>query len=196
MFLEVIKDIKVVLGSQSPRRTALLENMGIAHEVVVIPTDESYDPSSTPVEIVDHIARIKLHAFDEDTYANNLVITADTVVVHGGEILGKPKDRDEAICVLKALQGNSHQVMSAVALRWKGIVSSFVETTEVALLPLSDEEISYYVDNFKPFDKAGSYGIQEWIGLVGIESIQGSYENVVGLPTARLYQKLKDLFIG
>ena len=196
MILRVVKDIDVVLGSQSPRRTALLTNMGIAHEVVVIPTDESYDPSLTAEAIVDHIARIKLHAFDEDTYANNLVITADTVVVHDGEILGKPKDRDEAICVLKALQGKSHLVMSAVALRWKGNVSSFVETTEVVLLPLSDEEICYYVDSFKPFDKAGSYGIQEWIGLVGIDSIHGSYENVVGLPTARLYQKLKDLLIG
>jgi len=193
MVLNLVKDIKVLLGSQSPRRTELLTKMGIEHTVVVIPTDESYDLSLTPEAIVNHIATTKLKAFEGDAYAAYLVITADTIVVHEGQILGKPQDREEAFNTLQSLQGKSHLVMSSVALLWKGEVHSFVETTEVVLVDLSDEEIAYYVDNFKPFDKAGSYGIQEWIGLVGIESIRGAYENVVGLPTARLYQKLKGL---
>jgi len=196
MVLNLLKDIKVLLGSQSPRRTELLSKMGIGHEVVVIPTDESFDASLTPEEIVNHIALNKLKAFEGGVYADYLVITADTIVVHEGAILGKPKDKEEAFDTLKALQGKSHLVMSSVALLWNGVVHSFVETTEVVLVSLSDAEIAYYVDNFKPLDKAGSYGIQEWIGLVGIESIHGSYENVVGLPTARLYQKLKGLLEG
>lgn len=193
MLLDLLKAIPVVLGSQSPRRKELLNRMGIQAEVIVKETDESFDATLEPALIVAHIAGMKLRAFEPALYATELVITADTIVVHEGKILGKPKNTEEAIHTLSVLQGRSHVVMSAVAMLYKQQEYSFVEQTEVSFAALSDAEIRYYVEQFQPLDKAGSYGIQEWIGLVGVSAINGSYENVVGLPTARLYQELKNI---
>ncbi|WDF68096.1 Maf family protein [Sphingobacterium oryzagri] len=193
MLIDKLSTIRIVLGSQSPRRKELLGNLGIDFQVLVKETDESFDPALSPAEIVKSIAINKLLAFDSAEFANAMVITADTVVVFDSHILGKPKDNVEAIDTLMKLQGNAHQVMTAVALAYKGEQYSFVETTDVNLYPLTFDEIQHYVNQFLPLDKAGSYGIQEWFGLVGIQSIQGSYENVVGLPTARLYQEIKKI---
>lgn len=193
MLLNKFKDIPVVLGSQSPRRRELLQKMGFDFQVVVKETDESFDASQSAVAIVKSIAMKKLLAFDTPSFQDALVITADTVVVSGDSILGKPEDERAAFQILNKLQEGRHQVLTAVALQYQGQRHSFVEETLVEFYPLSEEEIRYYIAHYRPFDKAGSYGIQEWVGLIGIKSITGSYENVVGLPTARLYQEMKGL---
>ncbi|PUV22286.1 MULTISPECIES: Maf family protein [Sphingobacterium] len=190
--LENLKNKTVILGSQSPRRKQLLSGLGITFEVEVRETDEYVDPSLSASEAVRQIALQKVQAFADKT--DGLVICADTVVVSAvGEILGKPKNAAEAKQTLADLSGNKHVVITAVAIRWQGVVQSFVETTTVHFHVLDREEIDYYVTHFSPLDKAGSYGIQEWIGLIAIEKIEGEYNNVVGLPTARLYQELKKL---
>lgn len=192
MMLENLKNKTVILGSQSPRRKQLLSGLGITFEVEVRETDEYVDPSLSASEAVRQIALQKVQAFADKT--DGLVICADTVVVSAvGEILGKPKNAAEAKQTLADLSGNKHVVITAVAIRWQGVVQSFVETTTVHFHVLDREEIDYYVTHFSPLDKAGSYGIQEWIGLIAIEKIEGEYNNVVGLPTARLYQELKKL---
>lgn len=193
MLIETLKDILVVLGSQSPRRKELLANLGIDFQVLVKDTAEDFNPLDSPMEIVRSIALKKLQAFDLPEFRDSLVITADTVVVHQGQILGKPKDQAEAIRTITALQANQHEVLTAVAIAYQGKIHTFVETTAVSFYPMTAAEVAYYVEQYLPLDKAGSYGIQEWIGLIGIQSIEGSYENVVGLPTARLYQELKTI---
>lgn len=192
MIQDKLKNISIILGSKSPRRKELLASMDIAFEVEVKETDESYDPTLSAVEIVKYIAETKLSAFDREHYFDKLLICADTIVVdEQGDVLGKPADLEEAKAVIKRLAGKSHRVYTAVALAYQDQKVSFVEETTVWLNHLSNEEIDYYVERYKPLDKAGSYGIQEWIGRVGINKIIGSYENVIGLPTARLQQELK-----
>ena len=192
MVQDKLKDISIILGSKSPRRKELLASMDIAFEVEVKETDESYDPTLSAVEIVKYIAENKLSAFDRELYFDKLLICADTIVVdEQGDVLGKPADLEEAKAVIKRLAGKSHLVYTAVALAYQDQKVSFVEETTVWLNQLSNEEIDYYVERYKPLDKAGSYGIQEWIGRVGINKIIGSYENVIGLPTARLQQEVK-----
>ena len=195
MIQDKLKEIAIILGSKSPRRKELFASMDIAFEVEVKETDESYDPTLSAVEIVKYIAETKLSAFDRHRYFDKLLICADTIVVdEQGDVLGKPADLEEAKAVIKRLAGKSHRVYTAVALAYQHQKVSFVEETTVWLNNLSNEEIDYYVERYKPLDKAGSYGIQEWIGRVGINKIIGSYENVIGLPTARLQQELKRVF--
>lgn len=189
--MDFLKDLNIVLGSQSPRRQELLERIGVKFEVVVKAVDESIVSGIEPEEIVERIALRKLEAFNEACFFDKLIITADTVVVYNGYIYGKPKDQADGTRMLKTLQGNVHKVLTAVAFSFKGKTCSFVEETLVEFYPLSAGEILYYLDNFKPFDKAGSYGIQEWIGAVAVKSVRGSFDNVVGLPTARLYHELR-----
>lgn len=193
MLIEKFKGVPIILGSQSPRRKELLQKMGFDFQVIVKETDEHFDEQQSPQEVVEHIAVNKIIGFDSVSFHDTLVITADTVVVCQGDILGKPCDEKEAFQMLNKLQGGSHTVLTAVALQYQGKIHSFVEETLVEFYPLSEQEIFFYIENYRPFDKAGSYGIQEWIGFVGIKSITGSYENVVGLPTARLYQEMKKL---
>lgn len=193
MLLNRLKDIRVVLGSQSPRRKELLTKMGVSFEIIVKETDEAFDATLPPEEIVTHIAMNKLAGFAGNEFESALVITADTIVVHEKAILNKPANNAEAIAMLTALQGKTHQVMTAVGILYKGQKQSFVETTTVTFAALDLAEIGYYVENYNPMDKAGAYGIQEWIGLVGVEKLTGSFENVVGLPTARLYKELKKI---
>jgi|SRR5690606_25063948 len=193
MLLNTFKNIPIVLGSQSPRRKELLQKMGFDFQVIVKETDESFDAQQSPQEIVKHIAIHKMRGFDSSVFHDTLVITADTIVVYKDEILGKPRDEKEAFQMLHKLQGDHHAVLTAVTLQYQGKLHSFIEETQVTLYPLSEAEILFYLENCRPFDKAGSYGIQEWIGFIGIKSLTGSYENVVGLPTARLYQEMKKL---
>ncbi|NQD69174.1 septum formation protein Maf [Sphingobacterium shayense] len=191
--LEALENIRVVLGSQSPRRKELLARLGVDFQVLVLETEEFVDRRLSPAEVVVDIAQKKSEKFASEEFFDSLVITADTVVVHRNILLGKPKDSADAFQTLKSMQGEKHSVYTAVALRFQQKTYTFMEETIVELYPLSDQEIHYYINKFEPYDKAGSYGIQEWIGLIGIKSIEGSYENVVGLPTARLYQEIKSI---
>lgn len=188
-----LENRQIILGSQSPRRSQLLSELGLKFEVVVRETDEVVDEQLKPNEVVKSIAAKKAEAFRND-FEGALIITADTIVVTSKqEILGKPKNKAEAFEVLKMLSGNIHEVITAVCILQNEKLITFSESTEVEFYPLSDEEINFYIDKCEPLDKAGSYGIQEWIGRIGIKSIKGEYTNVVGLPTARLYQELKKL---
>ncbi|WP_286896802.1 MULTISPECIES: Maf family protein [Sphingobacterium] len=190
--LKNLKNRTIILGSQSPRRKQLLAGLGLTFEVDVRETDEYVDPNLSAAKVVRQIAIRKVEAFrDKD---DCLVICADTIVVSDkGEILGKPKDEQEARTTLTNLSGKKHLVLTAVAISWEGKISTFVETTTVYFYELDADEIDHYVTKFSPLDKAGSYGIQEWIGLIAVKKIEGEYNNVVGLPTAKLYQELKKL---
>ncbi|APU95865.1 Maf family protein [Sphingobacterium siyangense] len=190
--LKNLKNRTIILGSQSPRRKQLLTGLGLTFEVDVRETAEYVDPNLSAAEVVRQIAICKAEAFgDKD---DCLVICADTIVVSDkGEILGKPKDEQEARATLTNLSGKKHLVLTAVAISWEGKISTFVETTTVYFYELDADEIDHYVTKFSPLDKAGSYGIQEWIGLIAVKKIEGEYNNVVGLPTAKLYQELKKL---
>ncbi|MGJ1513584.1 Maf family protein [Sphingobacterium siyangense] len=190
--LKNLKNRTIILGSQSPRRKQLLAGLGLTFEVDVRETEEYVDPNLSAAEVVRQIAICKAEAFgDKD---DCLVICADTIVVSDkGEILGKPKDEQEARATLTNLSGKKHLVLTAVAISWESKISTFVETTTVYFYELDADEIDHYVTKFSPLDKAGSYGIQEWIGLIAVKKMEGEYNNVVGLPTAKLYQELKKL---
>jgi septum formation protein len=184
---------QIILASNSPRRKELLGGLGFNFKIEVYPVDESFDQDINPQEVAEFLAKKKSFAF-RDLKQNELVITADTTVVLDGQILGKPKDREEAIHMICELSGKKHEVISGVCLRTIEQHESFSEVTTVEFDDLKLNEIEYYVDHYKPFDKAGAYGIQEWIGQVGITSIQGDYYNVVGLPLHQLYTKLNTIF--
>lgn len=191
MLLEKLKKYKVVLASASPRRKQLLEEMGLAFRVASMDVDESLPKNLTPEQSAEYLSKIKANAFPEsEFYHDTLIITADTIVTIDNDILGKPSDRDEAVQALEKLSGKSHMVITGVTIRLKSKLSTFSVSTEVHFSQLEKSEINYYVDHYEPYDKAGAYGIQEWIGHVAIEGINGSYFNVMGLPTHRLYEEL------
>ena len=182
----------VILASKSPRRQELLKLMGIDFRVVLKEVDESYPNHLSPAEIAVFISEQKAKAFDE-TISNEIVITADTLVCINGQILGKPENENHAFEILSTLSGKMHQVITAVSLLKEHHIHSFYEVSEVYFKHLTAEQIRYYISTGQPMDKAGAYGIQEWIGLIGIEKIVGSYTNVVGLPTERLFTELNNL---
>lgn len=178
-----------ILASQSPRRRELLRNAGFNFDSISVDVDESIDPGLPPLELVDSLALKKLKACTE--YLNKcIVITADTLVFKGNQVLGKPRDRDEAIKMLKTLANASHTVTTSVCLGYQDNVHQFNVSTKVYFAMLTDEIIEYYIDHYQPMDKAGAYGIQEWIGEIGISRIEGSYTNVVGLPLNETYQAI------
>ena len=183
----------IILASQSPRRQMLLAEAGIKFEVRVIPTAETYPESLDRDEIAMYIAGKKADAFDFDKLPEKaLIITADTIVWLNGESIGKPADALEAKAMLHKLSGNTHIVSTGVCLKTADKVRLFYVNTAVTFRKLTQEEISFYVEKYKPYDKAGAYGIQEWIGYVGVERIEGSYTNVMGLPVQRVYVELKN----
>ena len=184
---------KVILSSNSPRRKELFAGLGIDFDVRVISgIDESY-PSDIPLkDVPQYIAKEKAAAYDIAT--DELVVTADTVVIVDNEILGKPVDEDEARKMLRKLSGRSHEVITGVCLTTCELQRSFAVTSEVTFKKLSEEEIEYYVRNYHPLDKAGAYGIQEWIGYIGVTSLYGSYFNVMGMPVQRIYEELRNTF--
>lgn len=186
---------KVILASNSPRRKQLLEQLGVNFTTRVLKdVDESY-PHDLPVEeIAEFISRKKAVAYCEQMADDELIITADTLVVCGEKVMGKPKDSVEACGMLYELSGRTHKVITGVTITTKKSIKSFSAITEVDFAELTEEEIAYYVETYKPLDKAGAYGIQEWIGCVGVSGMKGSYYNVMGLPIFRLYQELKSLF--
>ncbi len=182
----------IILASKSPRRQELLKLMGVDFKVVLKEVDESYPEGLSPAEIAVYIAEKKAKAFDESLNKNEVVLTADTIVCIDDLILGKPENEEHACEMLAILSGKKHEVITGVAFLQNERLHSFFEISEVYFTHLSSEQIRHYVQTCKPFDKAGSYGIQEWAGLVAIEKINGSYTNVVGLPTHRVYQELKN----
>ncbi len=188
--LNNLKDYQLILASQSPRRHQMLKELGLDFKIQTKDVEEVYPDHLKGEQIPIYLAKLKAEAFKLDLNEMELVITADTIVCVDDIVLGKPKNRDEAVEMLQMLSGRSHQVISGVCLKSKHKEVSFSTTTNVHFKELSLEEIDYYIDNYKPFDKAGAYGIQEWIGFVGIDGIEGSYFNVVGLPIQRLYQEL------
>ena len=191
MILEHLDRFTVVLASKSPRRQELLKGMGVKFVTITKETPEDY-PEMPFEKVPEYLSRQKSLAFTDDELPQNyLLITADTVVIAGNEILGKPVDRDDAMRMMHLLSGKSHHVVTGVTVRSKERMESFSATSEVVFAPLEPEEMAYYVDQYKPYDKAGAYGIQEWIGYVGISGLQGSFYNVMGLPTRKLYQTLK-----
>jgi septum formation protein len=193
MLPENTKKYKIILASNSPRRQQLLHEMGISFEVRVKPVDEVFPPELSKEAVAIFLCELKAKAFLADEFEDDeLLITADTIVCLGDEILNKPNDREHAIDMLTKLSGRKHEVITGVCLMSKEKMTSFAVSTLVYFRELSKEEIVYYVDVFQPFDKAGSYGIQEWIGFVGITKIEGSYFNVVGFPTEKIFEALKN----
>ena len=190
--MNTFNNYKIILASKSPRRQQLLKEMGIEFEVRTKSVDESFPNDLKKEQVALYLCEKKANAFlGEELNEMELLITADTIVCLGNEILNKPADRGHAIQMIEKLSGKKHEVITGICLRSAEKRKSFFVSTDVYFKKLSRKEIEYYVDNYKPYDKAGSYGIQEWIGYVGIEKIEGSYFNVVGLPTARLYEELK-----
>lgn len=190
--LDNLKQYHIVLASNSPRRRELLTGLGVDFEVRVLPgIDESYPATLSADQVAQFIATKKAGAY---TVANNeLLITADTVVIVGDAVLGKPHDADDARRMLHAISGRTHQVVTGVCLKTASREHSFSVTTDVTFKVLTDDEIDYYITHYKPFDKAGAYGIQEWIGYIGVTGICGSYFNVMGLPVQRIYIELEQV---
>ena len=190
--LENLAAYRIILGSNSPRRRELLAGLDLSFDVHVIPgLEENYADSLQPQEIPVFLSKQKAEAYLSTLEDQVLLITADTIVWNETEVIGKPKDREDAIRMLRSLSGHEHQVVTGVCLTTTKKQETFSVVSSVRFASLTDEEIIYYVDKYKPFDKAGAYGIQEWIGYVGVESISGSFYNVMGLPVQRLYQELK-----
>ena len=192
--LENLNKYKIILASNSPRRKELLSGLGVDYEVKTLPdVDESYPDGLSGEEIAKHIARGKAEAYRSLIQADELVITADTIVWLDGTVMGKPKAEEEAKDMLMRLSGKTHQVITGVCLTTASTQKTFATVTDVTFATLTDEEVDYYVTRYQPMDKAGSYGVQEWIGFVGVENLSGSYFNVMGLPIQRLYTELKKL---
>ena len=188
-----MKDLKykLILASNSPRRKELLAGLGVPFEVRVLQDIDEHYPENLPVnEVARYIAKEKADAYRRIVAADELIITADTVVIVGDEILGKPMDEADAVRMLRLLSGRTHQVTTGVCLLTAEKERCFDVTTDVTFKTLTDEEIHYYVNRYRPFDKAGAYGIQEWIGYIGVTGLNGSYYNVMGLPVQRIYQEL------
>ena len=185
----------IILASQSPRRKQLLEWAEVDFEIIVEPTDESYPEELDPKNVAVHIARNKAEAVKPKPNGR-IIIAADTIVVTHDEILGKPKDREDAIRILRKLAGNKHQVITGVVILNGGKEMMFSDVTDVEFHPLSQEQIEFYIDKYKPYDKAGAYAIQEWIGVVGIKCINGDFYNVMGLPVSRVVRELENFEQG
>ncbi|WP_316832146.1 Maf family protein [Pedobacter aquatilis] len=183
----MIQNLPIILASKSPRRQELLNLMGLNFKVELKDVDESYPEGLSPAEIAVYISEKKAKAFHAE---NEIIITADTIVALKDEILGKPVDRTHAQKMLRKLSASKHEVYTGVTIVKNNTSRSFYDVTEVTCKPVTNEEIDFYIDNYKPYDKAGSYGVQDWWGIVVVEKINGSYTNVMGLPTEKLYKEL------
>jgi septum formation protein len=191
MLIDKLNNYKIILASASPRRKQLLEEMGFQFSVQPISMNEVYPDNLEPPQVAEYLSAMKANAFPDNLIGEySLIVTADTIVSLDGNILGKPETKAQAVEILQQLSGKVHEVITGVTFRTKQKSHTFSVTTKVFFKTLYPSEIDYYIDTYKPFDKAGAYGIQEWIGHVAIEKIEGSYFNVMGLPTHSLYQEL------
>lgn len=193
MLQQLVKDHQLILASGSPRRHRFLSDMGLKFTIAPSHVEEVFPPELQGSQITDHLVRLKASGFAGKLEPNQMVITADTIVLYKKEVLGKPEDREMAIAMLQKLSGDWHEVISSIGFTTTTQQKVVNCITRVKFHELKEEEIAYYVDTFQPMDKAGAYGIQEWIGAVAIETIEGSYNNVVGLPTHLFYTTLQEM---
>jgi septum formation protein len=190
MLNQQLQSYHLILASGSPRRQQFFNELGLDFEIRLKEIEEIYPPHLQAAEITDYLAELKANAFSNELKAKDILVTSDTIVWHQNECLGKPKDYQDAFLMLQKLSYATHQVITSVCLKTIQKSETFHAITKVTFKPLSDDEIRYYLDNYQPFDKAGSYAIQEWIGYIGITKIEGSYTNVVGMPMQLVYEKL------
>lgn len=193
MLREILKNYHIILASASPRRQQFFRDLGLEFEVRLKPVEEKYSHDLKGVEITNYLAELKAAAFENDLSTGDILVTSDTIVWHEGTALEKPKDPAQALEMIKALSGKTHEVITSVCFMTSEKKHTVHAITRVTFSHLEEDEIQFYIDNFRPFDKAGAYGIQEWIGLIGVEHIEGSYFNVVGLPTHLVYQTFKEI---
>ena len=190
MLKSLLKHKNIILASGSPRRKQFFEDLGLPFEIRLKPVKEEYPSKLKHFEISDYLAQLKSLPFKNELKPNDILITSDTIVWHNEQALGKPKSADEALSMLTSLSNTTHEVITSVCFKTTQSQKTIHAVTKVKFKALSVPEIQYYIEEYKPFDKAGSYGIQEWIGHIGISSIEGSYDNVVGLPVHLVYQEL------
>lgn len=190
MLKEKLKGYNIILASGSPRRQQFFKELDLDFDIRLKDVAEIYDENLKAEAITNYLAELKASAFTDELTDKDILVTSDTIVWHEGKALGKPKDYDDAFQMIASLSGKTHEVITSVCISTPTKKDTFFEVTKVTFNSLTEEEIRYYLDNYQPFDKAGSYGIQEWIGLVAIARIYGSYANVVGLPVDKVYQHL------
>lgn len=195
MLKTLLKEYKIILASGSPRRQQFFKDLDLDFEIRLKDVEEIYPPNLKAEAITNFLAELKANAFDNELSENEILITSDTIVWQNDKALGKPKDYADAFQILKSLSNSTHKVITSVCFKTMHFSETIHEVTSVTFSELSDEAIHYYLKKYEPFDKAGAYGIQEWIGLIGIAKIEGSYSNVVGLPTERVYNYLTHKFI-
>ncbi|MBP4142157.1 septum formation protein Maf [Flavobacterium sp. P4023] len=193
MLRNQLKKYHLILASGSPRRQQFFKDLDLDYEIRLKDIEEIYPPELNAHEITDYLAQLKASAFEGELLENEILITSDTIVWHNNQALGKPKDKQNAFEILKSLSNATHEVITSVCFKTKEKTAVLHEITKVTFNTLSDEAILYYIDNFEPYDKAGAYGIQEWIGFVGVSKIEGSYANVMGMPTDKVYGYLSKL---
>jgi len=186
--LNNLKNYNIILASGSPRRQQFFKDMHLDFEVRLKEVEEIYPNHLKASEITDFLAVLKANAFEDTLKENDILVTSDTIVWHDEKALGKPRDYDDAFEILNALSNSTHEVFTSVCIKTNTKTEILNDVTKVTFSELSDEAIAYYLENFKPYDKAGAYGIQEWIGIIGISKIEGSYSNVVGLPVQKVYE--------
>ncbi|MFL9832248.1 Maf-like protein [Flavobacterium sp. ST-87] len=193
MLRNKLKNHKIILASGSPRRQQFFKDLDLDFEIRLKEIEEVFPPELRREEITNYLAELKAAAFEGELNSNEILVTSDTLVWHNQKALGKPKDAQDAFAILKSLSNATHEVITSVCFKSKLKTEVLFEITKVTFNELSDEVIHYYIENYKPFDKAGAYGIQEWIGFIGVSKIEGSYANVIGLPVDKVYQYLNNL---
>jgi septum formation protein len=193
MLKNKLRNYSLILASGSPRRQQFFKDLDLDFEIRLKEIEEIYPPELKAEEITNYLAELKANAFEGELKANEILITSDTIVWHNGRALGKPKDEQDAIAILKSLSNATHEVITSVCFKTNSETKLLHEITKVTFNELSEDAIRYYIENYKPFDKAGAYGIQEWIGFVGVSKIEGSYANVMGMPTDKVYEYLNNL---
>ncbi|KAF2338112.1 Maf-like protein [Flavobacterium tistrianum] len=193
MLKEKLKKYKIILASGSPRRQQFFKDLDLDFEIRLKDVEEIYPPELKAVEITDYLAELKANAFEGELAANEILVTSDTIVWHQNKALGKPKNAEEAFAMIKSMSNATHEVITSVCFKTKDSSTLLHDITKVTINDLSDEAILYYIENYKPYDKAGAYGIQEWFGFMAVAKVEGSYTNVMGLPTAKVYEFLTTL---
>ncbi|WP_289659891.1 Maf-like protein [Flavobacterium panacagri] len=193
MLKEKLKKYKIILASGSPRRQQFFKDLDLDFEIRLKDVEEIYPPQLKAAEITDYLAELKAKAFEGELKENEILVTSDTIVWHQNKALGKPKNAEEAFEMIKSMSNATHEVITSVCFKTNQSSTLLHDITKVTFNDLSDEAILYYIENYKPYDKAGAYGIQEWFGFMAVAKVEGSYTNVMGLPTAKVYEFLTTL---
>lgn len=193
MLKHKLANYSIILASGSPRRQQFFKDLDLEFEIRLKEIEEIYPPELKAKEITNYLAELKANAFEGQLNDNEILITSDTIVWHNGIALGKPKDKEDAFTILKSLSNATHEVITSVCFKTKNKTELISEITKVTFNPLTDTAIDYYLEHYKPYDKAGAYGIQEWIGFIGVAKVEGSYTNVMGMPTDKVFEYLNNL---